>query len=104
AFASLPYRLLVVGEGRLQRRLEAAAPPNISFLGNVEQSRLLELYRTARALVYPANEDSGIVMAEAQPCGTPVVRVGAGGARAIVEDETSGWLVREQTVEAFSAA
>ena len=59
-FESLPYRLLVVGEGHLRARLEVEAPPNVSFLGNVEEARLVELYRTSRALVYPAERAQGV--------------------------------------------
>ena len=46
--------------------------------------RLRDLYRSARALVFPANEDFGIAMAEAQACGTPVISLQEGGAADIV--------------------
>jgi glycosyltransferase involved in cell wall biosynthesis len=104
AFQSLPHRLLVVGDGHMRPRLEAVATPNVRFLGTIDESRLLELYRSCRALVYPANEDFGIVMAEAQACGTAVIALDAGGARDIVDDRSTGWLVPEQTPEAFRAA
>ncbi len=100
AFAQLPaQRLLVVGEGPLRRRLAVTATPNVSFLGTVDDERLRALYRSARALVYPAAEDFGIAMAEAQACGTPVIGLAAGGATDIVEPGVTGWLLGSQSVD-----
>jgi glycosyltransferase involved in cell wall biosynthesis len=104
AFAELPYRLLVVGEGQLSSRLRATATPNVRFLGEVEEAELRDLYRSARALVFPGEEDFGIVMAEAQACGTPVVALSAGGALDIVEPEMTGWLVGHPTVKELRSA
>jgi glycosyltransferase involved in cell wall biosynthesis len=96
AFEDLPYKLVVVGDGHLGRTLRVHAPPNVEFLGEVDDERLRDLYRRARALVFPAEEDFGIVMAEAQACGTPVIALGVGGARDIVEHGTTGWLLERQ--------
>jgi len=93
AFAGLPYRLLVVGEGALGDSLRARASPNVTFLGKVERPELRRLYRGARALVFPAEEDFGIAMAEAQACGTPVVGLRAGGALDIVDEGSTGTLI-----------
>ena len=93
AFADLPYRLNVVGAGHLEEELRRRATPNVAFLGEVEDGELRGLYRSARALVFPADEDFGIIMAEAQACGTPVVALRQGGALDIVEDGVTGWLV-----------
>ena len=65
AFEGLGYPLVVVGEGHLADLLRATAPPNVTFLGAVDDAALRDLYRSARALVYPAEEDFGITMAEA---------------------------------------
>jgi glycosyltransferase involved in cell wall biosynthesis len=100
AFAELPYRLNVVGHGHLAARLRARATPNVRFLGEVDDAVLRDLYRSARALVFPAEEDFGIAMVEAQACGTPVIALAAGGALDIVEPEATGWLLADQTVEA----
>ncbi|MGZ8692788.1 MAG: glycosyltransferase [Gaiellaceae bacterium] len=99
AFRGLPYRLLVVGEGHLERSLRASAPDNVTFLGTVSDDRLRELYRSARALVFPANEDFGIAMAEAQACGTPVIGLAQGGALDIVAHGRTGWLLDDATVD-----
>jgi glycosyltransferase involved in cell wall biosynthesis len=105
AFAGLPgHRLLVVGEGPLGPGLAARATPNVTFLEDVTDERLRDLYRSARALVYPAEEDFGIAMAEANACGTPVIGLAAGGALDIVEPGVTGWLVGDRTADAVCAA
>lgn len=104
AFAGLKQRLLVVGEGHLAERLKATAPSNVRFLGNVDGAALRDLYRSARALVYPADEDFGIVMGEAQACGTPVVAAAAGGALDIVRPGETGWHLEEQSVDELRRA
>ena len=104
AFGELPYRLVVVGTGHLEPELRAAATPNVEFRPRVDDEELRDLYRRARALVYPAEEDFGIAMAEAQATGTPVIALDRGGARDIVVDGVTGWLIAEQTVDAVRAA
>ena len=105
AFAGLPeHRLVVVGDGPLGSALVARATPNVSFREAVDDDGLRDLYRSARALVYPAEEDFGIAMAEAQACGTPVVGLAAGGAKDIVQPEVTGWLLRDQSVDGLRAA
>ena len=104
AFAGLPYRLTVVGDGHLADRLRATATANIRFVDELDDAGLRDLYRSARALVYPADEDFGIVMAEAQACGTPVVAVAAGGALDIVEPDETGWLIPRQSVDELRTA
>jgi glycosyltransferase involved in cell wall biosynthesis len=99
AFSGLPYRLRVVGTGHLEKELRARAAPNVTFLGEVADEQLLELYRSARALVFPANEDFGIAMAEAQACGTPVISLREGGAADIVTSGETGWLIEEAGIE-----
>jgi glycosyltransferase involved in cell wall biosynthesis len=97
AFAGLPHRLAIVGEGPGRAALEQRASDNVVFLGRVDDERLRDLYRSARALVYPVDEDFGIAMAEAQACGTPVIALNAGGACDIVESGRTGWLVDRKT-------
>jgi glycosyltransferase involved in cell wall biosynthesis len=105
AFAGLPeHRLVMVGDGPLSSTLVAHATPNVSFLSTVDDDRLRHLYRSTRALVYPADEDFGIAMAEAQACGAPVIGLAAGGATDIVEPDRTGWLLREQSVDELRAA
>jgi glycosyltransferase involved in cell wall biosynthesis len=96
AFRGLDARLRVVGDGHLRQRLERDAPSNVEFLGEQGDEELRELYRRTRAFVYPADEDFGIVMAEVQACGTPVIGLRRGGALDIVQERQTGWLLGEQ--------
>lgn len=98
AFQGLPHRLIVAGSGPMRARLEAAAPGNVAFAGRVGDDDLRDLLRSARALIFPAHEDFGIVMAEALACGTPVIALAAGGALDIVTPGENGWLIDEQRV------
>jgi glycosyltransferase involved in cell wall biosynthesis len=78
-FRGLDRKLIIVGDGPARRRLERGAPPNVEFLGRVDEATLAELYRRARALIYPQTEDFGLVAVEAQGAGRPVIAFGAGG-------------------------
>jgi glycosyltransferase involved in cell wall biosynthesis len=98
AFARLPYRLIVVGDGPLRARLESRATANVSFVGAVDLFELRRLYAEALALVFPVEEDFGIAMAEAQASGTPVVALSRGGALDIVTPGVTGIFVSEQDV------
>ena len=104
AFEGLPYSLKVVGSGPLEQKLRAQASDNVSFLGQVGPTELRDLYRSARALVFPVEEDFGVAMAEAQACGTPVIALNRGGAVDIVEDGVTGWLLDEATKETVRRA
>lgn len=92
-FSELEDRLVVVGEGHLEGDLRRRATPNVDFRRNPSDEELRSLYRGALALVFLGNEDFGIVMAEAQACGTPVIATKEGGALDIVQDGVTGWLV-----------
>ncbi len=72
-------RLLVVGDGPGRRALERGCPPNVEFLGRVDDASLAELYRRCRALIHPQREDFGLIAVEAQAAGRPVIAFGAGG-------------------------
>ncbi|HEY7134577.1 MAG TPA: glycosyltransferase [Acidimicrobiia bacterium] len=85
-------RLVVAGEGRGRRELEEMRWPGLELLGRVDDATLLDLYRRCRALVFPHEEDFGIVPVEAQACGTPVVALGYGGALDTVVDGVTGVL------------
>jgi glycosyltransferase involved in cell wall biosynthesis len=71
--------LKIVGEGPLRSRLERSAGSNIEFLGWVDESALAALYGGCQALIFPGEEDFGIVPLEAQACGRPVIAYGKGG-------------------------
>ena len=104
AFRGLPYQLLVVGSGPGEGALRAMAPSNVSFLGEVSDEQLRRLYRETSAVIAPGVEDFGIAMAEAQACGAPVIAPDAGGARDIVVDGVTGWLLADPSVDALRSA
>lgn len=101
AFNRCGKRLLVVGEGSERPKLERHARANIRFLGAQPRSALREAMQHARALVFPGEEDFGIVMAEALACGTPVVAFQRGGAREIVTESETGVLFEDQTADSL---
>jgi len=107
AFAAMPnLRLVVAGDGPSMPLVRAAAAgaPNIELRGRVPQAELLALMQEARGFVFAAEEDFGIVLAEAQACGTPLIALGRGGAEDIVREGETGLLFREQSADAIAAA
>lgn len=73
-------RLIVIGSGQDERRLRAMGGPMIHFLGWQPDHVLRDHLRRCQALLFPGEEDFGIVPVEAQACGTPVIAFGKGGA------------------------
>jgi glycosyltransferase involved in cell wall biosynthesis len=90
AFESLDATLVVAGDGPARGRLEAAAPPNVRFVGFAHDEPLRELYRSAHGLICPSLETFGLVMAEALACGTPVIAQRAGGAVEFITEGVNG--------------
>jgi glycosyltransferase involved in cell wall biosynthesis len=81
AFASLPQRrLIVIGDGPEMERIRKLAGPNVTLLGYQENEVLRDYMQRARAFIFAAEEDFGIIPIEAQACGTPVIAFGKGGA------------------------
>jgi glycosyltransferase involved in cell wall biosynthesis len=81
AFAGMPARqLVVIGDGPDNKRIRAKGAPNVRFLGHQSFGSLRDHLRRARAFVFAAEEDFGIVPLEAQSCGTPVIALRKGGA------------------------
>ncbi|MCA9297137.1 MAG: glycosyltransferase [Phycisphaerales bacterium] len=97
------WRVRIVGGGSQEAALRAAAPANVEFMGRVNDDALCELYRRARALVFPQVEDFGIIAVEAQATGCPVIALRAGGALETVTAET-GVFFDAQTVDALVSA
>jgi glycosyltransferase involved in cell wall biosynthesis len=104
AFNEIGVRLIVVGEGRERGALEQLARDNITFTGRVDDATAKQLLGSARGLVFPAEDDFGIVCAEALASGAPVVALGRGGATEIVRDGVDGALVVEPEPSLFVAA
>jgi glycosyltransferase involved in cell wall biosynthesis len=103
AFASLKLPLWIAGFEVGSRRYSEPLAPNIRLLGQVSDGELAGLYRDARAVIFTAEEDFGIVPLEAQSAGRPVIAFGAGGALETVDDRT-GIFYFPQKPDALAAA
>jgi glycosyltransferase involved in cell wall biosynthesis len=105
AFRAMPgRRLIVAGDGPDARPLRANAPPNVEFVGHVSRERMRDLLQRARAFVFVALEDFGILPVEAQACGTPVIAFGEGGVRETVVDGRTGCLFAAQAAASLAQA
>jgi glycosyltransferase involved in cell wall biosynthesis len=104
AFRTLDKELIVAGGGPLLERLSRSAPAHVRFTGRVSDETLRDLYRGAQALVFPGEEDFGIVPLEAMACGTPVIAYRAGGALETVVEGTTGVFFDEKTERALASA
>ncbi|MBY0455794.1 MAG: glycosyltransferase, partial [Gemmataceae bacterium] len=109
ACARLGRRLVVIGSGQHAARLRAGAGPNVEFLGWQPDDVIRDYLRRARALLFPGEEDFGIVPLEAQACGCPVVGFGRGGLTETVRplgtsSEPTGVFFVAQEIEAVCAA
>jgi glycosyltransferase involved in cell wall biosynthesis len=105
----LKRELLIIGKGQAERQLRALAGPTIHFLGWQPDAVVRDHLRRCRALLFPGEEDFGIVPLEAQACGTPVLAFGRGGATETISPpesgrEPTGLFFAEQTVECLADA
>jgi glycosyltransferase involved in cell wall biosynthesis len=105
----LRRHLVIIGTGQDERRLRGLAGPNMSFLGWQPDTVIRDHLRRCRALLFPGEEDFGIVPVEAQACGTPVIALGRGGATETIippggHPEPTGMWFEEQTAECLVAA
>lgn len=112
AFSRMPDRqLVVIGDGPQYEAARAGAGSNVVFLGYQPRPVLREHMRQAKALVFAAKEDFGILPVEAQACGAPVIAYGAGGALETVRglgcedvERPTGLFFAEQTEGSIIAA
>jgi glycosyltransferase involved in cell wall biosynthesis len=104
ACATLGRPVKVIGEGRGLEAARAAAGPDAEFHGYLPDHDVAELLSGARALLFPGEEDFGIVPVEAQAAGVPVIAYGAGGVRDTVIENETGVFHAEQTVTSVASA
>lgn len=105
AFSTMPdKKLIVIGDGPQFEKVKALATPNINILGYQEFDILKDHMQRAKAFVFAAEEDFGIIPVEAQACGTPVIAFGKGGALETVVDGITGIHFKKQTVESICLA
>jgi glycosyltransferase involved in cell wall biosynthesis len=103
AFRRVGAPLWIAGDGQEAGALSRCLPRNVKWLGPVSDQARADLYRQARALVFPGEEDFGLTPLEAQAAGRPVIALARGGALETVTPET-GILFEPQTPEALAAA
>jgi len=99
AFNELGWKLKVVGSGKEIGHLRKRARKNIEFLGQLTDEELIGYYQNCQAVIYPQEEDFGLVPLEAQACGKPVIAFSAGGALETVVEGKTGSFFAEQTRE-----
>ena len=97
AFNSLPDKnLIVIGEGPDKKNLQKLAKENVKFEGKVSEDKMVRLLQKAKALLFAADEDFGIIPVEAQSCGTPVIGYRKGGLLETVIEDQTGVFFHEQ--------
>jgi glycosyltransferase involved in cell wall biosynthesis len=96
AFNELRLPLMVVGDGPSMKKLRAIAGPTITFTGHQPAPEVEKLLSRARAFVFSAEEDFGIVNVEAQAAGIPVIAYGRGGALETIIDKKTGLFFYKQ--------
>lgn len=105
AFAGMPdKRLIVIGDGPDFKKTKTIAADNVTLMGEQPFDVLKKYMSKAKAFVFAAEEDFGIVPVEAQACGTPVIAYGKGGIRETVLHGITGVLYNEQSAEAIREA
>lgn len=104
AFNRSGRRLVVIGGGEMLDRLRGRAAPNITFLGPQPLAALKHHYARCRALIFPGEEDFGIVPVEAMASGRPVIAFNRGGATETVIDGVTGVLFGEQSAAGLESA
>jgi glycosyltransferase involved in cell wall biosynthesis len=101
AFNRMRAKLVIIGGGEMLHRIRRLAGPTVTVLGPRPFEDLRHHYARCRALIFPGEEDFGIVPVEAMASGRPVIAYGRGGATETVLPNVTGLLFDEQTPEAI---
>ena len=112
AFAQMPDKqLLIIGSGPEQKNLQQhlkrqqqQGQTNVSYLGYQTDQQLHQYLATAKAYIFCAEEDFGILPVEAQALGTPVIALGKGGALETIKANETGLFFKEASTTAIQAA
>ncbi len=104
AFNDMNLKLVVIGGGEMIDEIRRIAGPTVTVMGQQPFDVLKTHYAQCRALIFPGEEDFGMVPVEAMASGRPVVAFARGGATETVSEGLSGVFFTEQTVEAITAA
>lgn len=101
AFNALGWNLKIIGTGNQMIKLKRISKKNIFFLGQLTDEELLGYYQKCQAVIFPTEEDFGLVPLEAQACGKPVIAYKGGGALETIIEGKTGDFFYPQTVEAL---
>jgi glycosyltransferase involved in cell wall biosynthesis len=101
AFNELGEKLIIVGIGSEMEKLKRIAKHNIEFHGWAGDAKIAEYYSGCKALIFPGEEDFGIVPLEAMASGKPVIAFAKGGALETVVENQTGIFFKEQTKESL---
>lgn len=105
AFAKmLDKKLVVIGSGPEKEKILAKATPNVDVIGYQDFESLRDYMQKAKAFVFAAEEDFGIIVVEAMACGTPVIAGNYGGTAESVIDGVTGILFKKQDVDSIVEA
>ncbi|WP_169764365.1 glycosyltransferase family 4 protein [Campylobacter mucosalis] len=99
AFLNTDKKLVVIGDGPDMAKIKLKARKNIEILGYQNDDVLMQTMQNAKAFVFAAEEDFGIMPVEAQACGTPVICFGKGGSKETIMDMQTGVHFYEQTTK-----
>lgn len=100
----LGKHLIVIGNGSEHEKLRSIAGPTIEFKTNVDDQAIVSYFQKAKAFIFPAEEDFGIVPVEAMSAGTPAIAYKKGGALDYVVGDKTGVFFEEQTVPSLCRA
>ena len=103
-FNELGAPLKIIGTGPEMKKLKKRANWNIEFLGDIDDEKLREYYQNCQALIFPQEEDFGIVALEAMACGRPVIAYRGGGALESIKEGETGLFFDEQKVGSLMVA
>jgi glycosyltransferase involved in cell wall biosynthesis len=104
AFNKMKLKLVVIGGGEMLDEIRRVAGPTVTVMGSQRFDVLQHHYARCRALIFPGEEDFGMVPVETMASGRPVIALGRGGATETVAEGTSGVFFAEQTVESIIGA
>lgn len=100
-FNRLGWNLKIIGEGNQMSKLKKMAKKNIQLLGQLTDEELVVYYQNCEAVIFPQEEDFGLVSVEAQACGKPVIAYKSGGATETILEKKTGEFFYPQTPEAL---
>ena len=105
AFSAMPdKKLIVIGDGPEMKKIKSKAGNNIEILGYQAFASLKSYMQRAKAFIFAAEEDFGIIAVEAMACGTPVIAFNKGGASETVSDDNTGVLFNHQSPQTVKEA